>query len=171
MDYLKNHCWCSSSNWDGKNYDCQIIVGLSSSTKGYSDDWESVLEDKDVFSLEDYKYWKKIYSDEGIDFPEEKLIRFSTKRIKYPKQEILKWLDENVKDLPNGEKGWCIGSDGYIARGSSCSFSFFLQRRIDAMNFIKVWSKWKNPISYTQYFTDVRKVLTLETLKYEKRGE
>lgn len=169
MDYLKNHCWCSSSNWDGEHYDCQIIVSLDATTKGYSDDWNAVLEDKGIFSLEDYAYWKKLYEGEGINVSEEKLKRFSTKKVKYPKQEVLVWLNENVRDVSGGVKGWCIGSDEYIYNGSSCSFSFFFQRRRDAMNFIRVWSKWKKPICYTQYFTDVRKVLNLETLKYENR--
>ena len=69
MDYLKNHCWCSDSNW-GSMYDCQIIVNLSCYEDYDKEDWNNLLT-KEIFSQEEYEKWlqeanmlfKKIYSN------------------------------------------------------------------------------------------------------------
>lgn len=156
MDYLKNHCWCSDSNWGG-DYDCQIIVSLSSYEDHDEEDWKNVFTKKKVFSQSRYDELKEI----GV-LPEEQMRELSVRSIVTPKPEVLKWLEDNVP-----EKQWCIGSDEYIATDSCCSFAFFFQLRRDAMAFIKAWSKWGKPVNYCQYFTDVRKTLNLETLKYE----
>ena len=43
MDYLRNHCWCSDSNWGG-NFDCQIIVSLNHyESDAYKEDWNNLL--------------------------------------------------------------------------------------------------------------------------------
>ncbi|QZI86173.1 hypothetical protein PODOV061v2_0029 [Vibrio phage 172P1] len=167
MDYLKNHCWCSSSHWDGKSYDCQIIVGLSSYEEYDKEDWSRLTMEKAAFSQEDYDNWKTVF--EGQDVTEEKLRRFATKSIRVFRPEILNWLNDNVPDDASGKKMWCVGSDTYNLAGSACSLNVFFQRRRDAMLFIKTCSKWKRPVNYTQYFTDVRKTLNLTTLKYEER--
>ena len=75
-------------------------------------------------------------------------------------------LEDNIEDY-KGEKGWCVGSDDYDVTGSCTGLSVFMQRRKDAMLFIKTWSKYKKPINYCQYFTDIRKRLDLKTLKYK----
>lgn len=136
MDYLKNHCRCSSSHWDGLHYACNVIVSLNCYEEGYKEDWANLTE--------------KV---EGTDRP------FTTL-----KPEVLQWLNDNVADTKTG-KGWCIGSEEYLKTDSS-SFQVFFQYRRDAMKFIKVWSKWKKPINYCQYFTDIRKRLDLTTGKY-----
>jgi len=56
MDYLKNHCWCSSSHWDGDHFDCQIIVSLSSYREGYKEDWDNLTHKVVVFSQERYDH-------------------------------------------------------------------------------------------------------------------
>lgn len=91
------------------------------------------------------------------------------------RQEVIDWLNENIKDTskPYGgnktTKAWCIGNYRYRCTDSSSSFSIFFQRKKDAMAFIKRWSKWEKPINYCQYFTDVRKKLDLVTGKYSTR--
>ena len=80
------------------------------------------------------------------------------------KPEVIQWLVENIPDFQKG-KGWCIGSEKYMMTDSG-SASVFFQRRRDAMKFIKTWSKWKRPLFYCQYFTDIRKQLDLSTGKY-----
>lgn len=179
MDYLKNHCWCSSSHWDNKNYDCQIIVSLKSYNDAYVDDWENLTEQVEVFSQERF--------NEQVDFAEllmtrslhlygedylEKVKnddRTGCVKIRTFKPYVLEWLDKNIPDI-NGQKAWCVGSSDYVVNDSCSSLSVFMQRRKDAMLFIKTFSKWKKPVYYCQYFTDVRKELDLETLKYKVIG-
>lgn len=174
MDYLKNHCWCSSSHWDNKHYDCQIIVSLKSYGEGYKEDWSNLIIEKDYIDHESASYYvnefkeRTKYSKKGFskEFYDDLYNEFGKKKISVLKPEVMQWLEDNVPDFKN-EKGWCIGSDEYISNDSASSFSIFFQRRKDALAFIKRWSKWKKPIHYCQYFTDVRKKLNLETLKYE----
>lgn len=167
MDYLKNHCWCSSSHWDGEVYYCQVIVSLDSYSDHTVDDWNSIMTTEEVHDSDMYKSMVMLFEDLGKPLEDLHKDMF-IKDVPIPKPEVLDWLTENVPDRPDGTKGWCIGSEDYRAGDSCCSFSFFFQLRTDAMKFIKEFSKWKKPVRYTQYFTDVRKVLDLETLKYEE---
>jgi hypothetical protein len=172
MNYLKNHCWCSDSNWGG-HYDCTIIVGLSSYDDGYEQDWASLIDvDSELYDdPERYETVKEFIETNGGTFDK---TTFLTK-VNNLKPEVLNWLESEVPDLAvdkygNGhKKAWAIGSTAYRSRDSKISFSIFFQRRRDAMAFIKRWSVWGKPINYCQYFTDVRKRLNLETKKYEKR--
>lgn len=150
MNYLRNHCWCSDSNWGG-NYDCQIIVGLNCYEEDYKEDWENLM-----VSVETTKILT------SSSFPDLEV------PCTYPnlKPEVLIWLNDNVEDFQNF-KGWCIGSKDYLMTSSS-SYSVFFQRRKDAMKFIKTWSKWKKPLFYCQYFTDIRKELDITTGKYRE---
>jgi len=153
-------------------FDCSIIVSLSSYQDGYKEDWDSLTHKVEVFS--------QAKMDEHIsmmDFIKEKYPEKASEIIIDPdmglatvnkfKPEVLQWLEDNVADF-QGEKGWCVGSDDYDVTGSSSGLSVFMQRRKDAMLFIKTWSKYKKPINYCQYFTDVRKKLDLKTLKYKE---
>lgn len=160
MDYLRNHCWCSDSNWGG-NYDCQIIVSLSSYKEGYKQDWDNLIETKDYLDEELYEINKKLIPEATDQI----IIKCSTRKINTLKPKVLKWLEDNVQDFEE-DKGWCVGSDEYVATDSCSSYSVFFQRRKDAMKFIKTFSVWEKPIHYCQYFTDVRKTLNLLTLKY-----
>lgn len=141
MDYLQNHCWCSQSNWDAQDYQCRHVVTLLSYSENYIGDWNSV-----------------IFTDE-TDTPN-------------LKPEVIDWLNQHVEDSSKPYcgnttvKAWCIGSSEYRKTDSCSSFSIFFQRRKDAMAFIKRWSKWKKPLHYWQYFTDVRKALDVTTGKY-----
>lgn len=174
MDYLKNHCWCSNSHWDNKHFDCQIIVSLSGYEEHDEEDWKNLTETVNVFSQKKYdddivfaermierypNYYDQSYLE---DIKANKKTGFQNIRVFKPK--VLKWLDENIADI-DGKKAWCVGSNDYSSQDAS-SLSVFMQRRKDAMLFIKTFSKWKKPVYYCQYFTDVRKKLDLKTLKY-----
>lgn len=158
MNILINHCWCSDSIWGG-NYSCRCIVTLDRVPQGktYYDppcpDWALVEE----------------HPHKGDP------ARFRDETLK-PRADVLAWLNANVKDRKltkydkdNGEsvKGWAIGSDEYNA-ANTISFSFFFERQMDGMRFIKHWSHHKNPVSYLQYFKDIRKELDLTTGKLKR---
>lgn len=149
MNYLRNHCWCSDSNWGG-NFDCQIIVSLNHyESDAYKEDWNNLMYKKTgIATLEFGKHAGMEYETEYYSL----------------KPEVIQWLVENIPDFQKG-KGWCIGSEKYMMTDSG-SASVFFQRRRDAMKFIKTWSKWKRPLFYCQYFTDIRKQLDLSTGKY-----
>lgn len=174
MDYLRNHCWCSSSHWDNKHFNCQIIVSLSSYQEGYEEDWNNLTHKVELFSQEKLDDHIRFLGHMAERYPEEytedvvkKLLADKSSGHKLTsvlKPEVMDWLADNIADI-NGEKGWCVGSNDYLV-GDGSGFSVFMQRRKDAMLFIKTWSKYKKPIHYCQYFTDVRKRLDLETLRY-----
>ena len=149
MDYLQNHIYCTDSNWGG-HYDCRHLVSFNSFEED-KQDWESIIDEK----------------------AESITITFMSREMDAPvinlKPHVLKWLEENVEDRkndPDCNKGWCIGSTKYRSRDCS-SLSIFFHRKRDAMKFIKTFSSFKKPIHYCQYFTDVRKKLNTETMKYE----
>jgi hypothetical protein len=83
---------------------------------------------------------------------------------------VVEWLETNVKDRKGDKdcnKGWCVGSGDYNSKGYVYDFTIFFHRKADAMAFIKEFSKYKKPTDYWDYFNCDRKVLNLETLKYE----
>jgi hypothetical protein len=167
MDYLQNHCWCSESNWGGK-YDCRHIVSFRSYEHD-AEDWNAVIDEEadTVFDEEGFERISKFFVEKKIDITEE-VKQSYIKTVPNLKPHVLEWLENNVKDHDYDEsgKGWCVGSVKYRATDSCHSFSVFFQRRKDAMAFIRAFSKYKKPVRYCQYFTDVRKTLDLETLKY-----
>jgi hypothetical protein len=87
-----------------------------------------------------------------------------------PRADVIDWLTKNVKDrkvpkyVDGGAKGWAVGTDEYNS-ANAVSFSFFFERQMDGMNFIKRWSTHKKPVSYLQYFKDIRKELDFKTGK------
>jgi len=158
MNILINHCWCSDSIWGG-TYDCRCIVTLNRVPEGktYYDppdpDWALV-------ETHPHPPGKGSFRDETLRL----------------RADVRAWLDANVKDRKltkwfkkEGDtvKGWAVGSDKYNST-SGISFSFFFERQMDGMRFIKRWSHHKNPVSYLQYFKDIRKELDPATGKLKK---
>lgn len=164
MDYLKNHCWCNSSNWNGEHYDCQIIVGLNNYEDHNKEDFLNITTKVKGFDQYNYDTLGKLWLKRGV--PEEEIREQFHSEYNTLKTEVVDWLNINVPDDKSGNKMWCIGDERYLMK-DSCGINIFFQRRKDAMSFIKRWSKWKKPVYYTQYFTDVRKKLNLTTMKYE----
>lgn len=165
MDYLRNHCWCSDSNWGG-HYNCQIIVNISSYEDHDSEDYTNMTHQEVHFSQKDYERAQEIFTGEP-HYNDAFYRSYATKTIRVFNQDVLDWLEKNVADS-NGNKMWAVGSKDYQSIDGSGK-SVFFNRRKDAMAFIKRFSQWKKPIYYTQYFTDVRKKLNLKTMKYEDR--
>jgi hypothetical protein len=169
MNYLQNHIWCSDSNWGGQ-YDCRHLVSvdkyhLDSESR---EDWDNLVDEKAeiYFDQDECDRLTEMYINRGIT-PDKEWFEKSSPNLK---PEVLQWLVDNVEDRPksSGEdclKGWCVGSTEYRHTDGG-SITIFFHRRKDAMAFIKKWSKWKKPTHYCQYFTDVRKKLDLETMKY-----
>lgn len=172
MNYLQNHIWCSDSNWGGE-YDCRHTVFFSRYGKSDNEDWVAIVdEDADkLFDKDRFDSMVKMLTNKGREFDPEDFRENYNQSVPNFKPEVLQWLHDNVKDKPKVDsdghiKGWCIGSVEYRTHPRT-GISVFFHRRKDAMAFIKRWSKWKKPVHYCQYFTDVRKNLNLETLKYE----
>lgn len=167
MDYLQNHCWCSDSNWGG-HYDCRHIVTIKCYDE-YEYDWNQVIDEsaEEWFDEEAFNRMKSYFLEKGHD--EDMLKGAFVKEVPNLRQDILSWLAENVADRkdPECEKGWCIGSNDYRS-SEVTSFSVFFHRRKDAMAFIRNFSQYKKPVHYCQYFSDVRKKLNIETMKYEE---
>lgn len=174
MNYLQNHIWCHDSNWGGK-FDCRHTVFFNSYGVSDKEDWAALIDPnaETIFDEERFNSMVKMLTDRGREFDPEDFRENYNRSVYNLKPEVLEWLDSNVPDLnadkfDNGHcKAWAVGSTAYRAGDSASSFGIFFQRRRDAMAFIKRWSKWKKPVYYCQYFTDVRKKLNLETLKYE----
>ena len=164
MDYLKNHCWCSSSNWDGQPYDCKIIVGLNSYKEHNKEDFANITTKATGFDKDTYDAMSDRWKERGLS--EDMMRELSQRTYNTLKPEVIEWLNDNVPDDKDGNKMWCIGSEEYLI-GDSCGINIFFQQRRHAMAFIKRWSKWGKPVHYCQYFTDVRKELNLETGKYK----
>lgn len=163
MIYQKNHCWCFSSNWGEKEYTSKIMVVLQD-YGAYKFDWENLTCQKQVFDEKGYEFAKENFRDEN--YTNEALLKSSQKQVASLKPEVFKWLNENVKDFKN-EKGWCVGTDQYNIN-HLISYNIFFQRKKDAMEFIKVWSKWKKPLIHNDSVGI--KELNTETMKYENRG-
>lgn len=175
MNYLENHCWCSNSHWDNDNYNCQVVVTLSCYEEDYKEDWNSLIAEKSYFDEEAADEFceriKQSWEERNKPYDQKALNDYrecvGNKTIHVLKPEVVEWLEANVPDTKEGIKGWCVGSDEYVASGSGLSYTVFFQRAIDATSFIERWSKWKKPIHYIQYFDDIRKVLNTETGIYK----
>ena len=161
MNVLINHCWCSDSIWGGQ-YNCRVIVTIDMIPEGksYHDDHEPD--------------WLNLIEDD-IEFDSKKPFRTGRYETCRLKPEVMQWLNDNIKDVgpeesdynKHSKKGWAVGSDEYNSN-SGISFSLFFQRRNDAMKFIKHWSSHKNPVSYLNYFKDIRRELDPTTGKMKR---
>ena len=95
--------------------------------------------------------WKKIIEDKDDNL--------------FLKKEVLKWLNENIKDI-GLEKAWAIGSDD-LRKHKLSYFEILFKKEDDALNFIKVWSEFKKPLRIFNGITS-RKQLNTKTMQYEE---
>lgn len=166
MDVLVNHCFCTDSNWGG-SYNCRTMLVIeqykeedSASEDEQTQDWTDLIEEHDFFNKR--KYEQMTIKDRHS---EELMQEFSTESTNRLKPEVLKWLNDNIKDRDDeNKKGWCVGSDSYNAN-MGISFAIFFHRQTDAMKFIKTWSVHKNPLTWFNYFDNIRKKLDIKTNK------
>lgn len=170
MHYLQNHIWCSSCNWDEEHYDCRHLVSIDNFGDD-KDDWSIIIDDEaeSTFDHKGKKRFLDSLSRSGTPY-DKNMDNIFKQFAPNLKPHVLKWLNDNVKDRDKKHgitKGWCIGSANY--RQLDCNgFSVFFHRKNDALAFIRKFSMYKKPTIYCQYFSDVRKKLNLETMKYEK---
>lgn len=172
MQYYSNHICCHDSNWGGL-YDCRHTITINRwkpgkcIKDGVPQDWSNLLEEQEFFNQKDYDFHKNLAVEKGREIDEERLNRIANQEAYTLKEEVVKWLNENVADRADNEspQGWVIGSLTYNAN-DGVSFKIFFHRRRDAFNFAKRWSEHKKPLSVFNYFTDKRQELDLETNKY-----
>lgn len=179
MHYHQNHMWCTRSNWDDKHFDTSYMICIDEYERrdafpSYTipdEDWINLIEFiPEVWIQEEYdrqiEYFKK-YNIENPDRPrewDEMIAKGYATKLNVPKlkQEVIDWLNENVKDNPKPydqcAKGWCMGNDDYRANDRS-NLALFFHRRSEAMAFVKRWSVHKKPTTYLDYFKDIRKEL------------
>jgi hypothetical protein len=173
MNYYSNHLGCAFSNWGG-DYSCRHMVTIEMVTKGkrgwdpHSQDWINLITEKEFFDEKDYVFYKS-RSPDYDDYDDYDLKRMATKTGPALKKEVLQWLEENIKDRTgeDNDKGWCIGDDRLNER-VLVSFSIFFHRKSDAFAFIKKWSIHKKPLTYFDYFKDVKQELNIKTNKLEE---
>lgn len=167
MHYLQNHCWCSRSIWDDDHYDCRHLVTLTSYMEDQKEDWETLVdkESECFFDQSRFDINRKLL---GSDVPDSKIRKASMTMVPNFKPHVIDWLTTNVADRKdkNSPKGWCIGNASY-RNTNTLQLTVFFHRKLDAMRFIKTFSKWGKPTFYHHYFHDVRKKLDVTTLKYE----
>jgi hypothetical protein len=163
--------FCTRPNWGGEAYLCRFLVTIERIGKGktYHDepeqDWTNLTEKFEYFDEEDYNRSIEAHKDNTSKVVNKDFLRrWSTKRGSRLKPEVIKWLNENIKDRDDKEhpKGWCCGDEAYLAT-NSLSISLFFERRSDAMAFIKRWSVYDKPTTYFDYFREIRKELNPET--------
>lgn len=65
MRLLKNHCWCSKSNWEDSHYDCQYILSIE------EEDGDNILVYEKTGNLD--PNWKHVETMLRKDYPKERL--------------------------------------------------------------------------------------------------
>lgn len=162
MNVLINHCFCIDSHWGGKEpYWCRSIVSI-----------DRVPEGKDYYDPP-CPDWALIEEHPYASKEKEPFGRHETLRLR---SDAMDWLTASIKDreltkwqVAEGYsvKGWDVGTDAYNSN-SGISFSVFFARPADAMRFVKHWSVYKNPISFLNYFKDIRMELNPKTGKMKR---
>jgi hypothetical protein len=183
MTYYTNHCWCSTSNWDGKSFNGEASVDFSDSVgtdslclykhKIPDPDFERLTQKKPFFDkeevLEKMERVKERRSARNEEFDEEEYLKdemeFCRKKTVELKPEVAEWLNANVRDVAvdkedentiASRKGWATGNDIYNAN-QNWRICVFFARQVDALKFIRKFSIYKDPTFYFDYFSDDRR--------------
>ena len=180
MTYHTNHSWCNESNWDNKTFFGEAMVYFRANMQTYSissyehkipdPDWSNLIEmRKDFFDEKNYQdsldFKRKLAKEFNKDFDESAFSKeLFIKEGKYLKQEVIEWLNENVKDKKDSNentpleerKGWAIGNVGF--RHKEDGVTIFFERQLDALKFIRKFSIFKEPTQYFDYFEDKQSI-------------
>lgn len=169
MDILKNWCWCSESNWDLQQFNCQIILTIKKHNDNSinwrepadNSDWERTTIEKKVFDKDTYEVFQDLYEENPNK-------RLPMKKIYTLKPEVIDWLNENIEDVEEkGEtlnKGWAI-FDETATPAFKKDVQVFFRKKSDALKFIRRWSEYKKPTFDWDYFKDTRKKLDFNAKK------
>jgi hypothetical protein len=165
--------FCTQPCWGGDTYWCKYLVAIEKhnirrgTDSNYSKNEEEYLNLTEERSFFDKEEFSRLSNFESLaDFSYAELKRMATRPFRKLKPEVLDWLNENIKDGPEG-KGWCCGNDEYLYKSWE-SLSLFFYRKLDALNFIEQWSIYKVPTTYFDYFRGIRKELNVETKRLVK---
>lgn len=173
-----NHCFCTDPCWGGEPYWSRYMVSVekvvdyrhkkvNALDSDEEEDWNDILEFKDVWDQTEYENSKKLFSEiikEGEKNRTERIERHAEfdgmlRNVPHLKQEVIDWLNLNVKDNQKDQsKGWCMGTDTYNG-SDKLSFTLWFYRRRDALKFIREWSSHTKPTTYFDYFKDIYKEL------------
>ena len=180
MTYHTNHSWCNESNWDNKTFFGEAMVYFRANMQTYSissyehkipdPDWSNLIEmRKDFFDEKNYQdsldFKRRLEKEFNKDFDESTFSKeLFIKEGKYLKQEVIEWLNENVKDKIFADentpledrKGWAIGNVGF--RHKEDGVTIFFERQLDALKFIRKFSIFKEPTQYFDYFEDKQSI-------------
>ncbi len=178
MTYHTNHCWCNTSCWNnetfygevmvyfGEKLDNDIINENNIDIEDLDFKNEELIEIIEVFKKTKYDNDILLYkgdtgqvSDRDLEF----LKRMNTQKTKKLTQKVLKWLNDNIKDTIDGEKGWCIPNDESLSNYGH-NIEIWFKRQIDALKFIKIFSIYKEPTFYFDYFNSIRKDINISKL-------
>jgi hypothetical protein len=143
MEYYHGDTFgCSESIWNQEIYESNHKVILTINMPNKS------LFEKDGYSND----WKRLIKEKDDNL--------------YLKEEVLNWLNTNIKDRnKEPKKGWAIGSQNFYKNKLSY-YEIFFEREEDALKFIKEWSEFKKPLRIFNGSTS-RKQLNLTNMKYE----
>lgn len=213
MTYHTNHSWCSSSCWDDKEFDGEVMVYfnkhitqtdiLSENNNSLKDivnpDWKNLVKEIKFFDeskLQDKiemlkRYLKKYLNTNMLEETSQDYLKLledakelSMSNTVTLNEEVVEWLNQNIKDKKNTNgktslnkrKGWAIGNLSYNST-TSYSFNIFFYRQIDALKFIRKFSIFKEPIFYFDYFNDrerkfmdLNKMIHILNQNLEKNG-
>lgn len=203
MTYHANHSWCINCNWNDKDFDSETMVyfertitkpdilenneNISHINKMINPDFTNILEEKlffdkkrydeklsDKLEIKEFRIGRKLTNLEKEKYEKEFMNKDDFFNLSYTlKQNVLEWLNENVKDVLNLEnqkldinesKAWAIGNNEYISRNDH--FTIFFKRELDALKFIREFSIFKEPIFYFDYFSEDRRNMDLNKYIY-----
>ena len=163
MHHHINHCWCSRAQHNDECYDAPNMVSIDNLEKVDKDDWDNLIVTTKVIADEDVRVAEAMQEK----YPDYKPY---PKDCPMLKQEVIEWLNKNIKPQKDGEPGWAMGNDQYRVI-QTYELTLWFQRRNDAKKFIRTWSKHKKATSYFNYFDDpiTNLLLDTETGKYYNR--
>lgn len=129
-----NHMYCTQPCWEMEGMYCcsyGITIQKIGKDKSYYDepekDWSNLTAQGKFFDEEEYN--KLVEFESTKEIPKERLKVWAMKSFPKLKDEVIEWLNENVKDSKEG-KGWCCGDESYLATNPLSIHIFFTERRM-----------------------------------------
>lgn len=173
MFFFKNHISCRDDKYTKNgNYDCSYSVSIDDDqfdkqNNFDSEDLKKITITKEFINEIEIKKIKERNKNKKIQISDEDIISSCTYEILILLPEVEKWLNDNIADRKGYSinKGWYVASFQYRINDEN-EIVIYFHRKNDAMNFIKKFSKYKNPTIYYDYFKSKLKILDLKTMKY-----
>ncbi len=210
MTYHTNFSWINRSIWENESfsgvvavyfgkYITQTKVMPESFSNIINPDWNNLVQE--TIFYDENKYQRRLdmleavtkhkLNLEEIDKTSEEYLKEmeelkedSYSKTNTLKDEVIDWLNNNVKNKKNvrentplnEKKGWGIGNLEYNSKDSNNMFIVF-ERQLDALKFIRKFSIFKEPLFYFDYFNDrekkymdLNKILHILNKELENKG-